>query len=76
MDLLTDHIHIDLAKIVNDYAAEWALLEWIDMGKFNWCWLSGNPNDKALELLAQHPEKIDWCWLSGNPSIFYLKSLF
>jgi hypothetical protein len=46
------------------------LLDWIDINKINWIWLSGNPN--AIHLLEKNIDKIDWDFLSLNSSIFEL----
>ena len=44
------------------------LLDWIDINKINWSWLSYNPG--AIHLLEQNPDKINWDMLSKNPAIF------
>ena len=44
------------------------LLDWIDINKLDWKYLSENPN--AIHLLEQNPNKINWFQLSKNPSIF------
>ena len=38
--------------------------------KINWYYLSGNSNDRAVDLLLENPYKIDWGRLSTNPNIF------
>ena len=34
----------------------------------DWCYLSRNPNAKAVKLLQQNPDKINWSWLTLNPN--------
>ena len=60
----------DVLGIIFDYAGYYELLEWIDINKLKWNWLSSNPN--AIHLLEKHPEKIDWNWLSSNPNAIHL----
>ena len=46
------------------------LLDWIDINKINWSWLSYNPGD--IHLLEQNPDKINWDLLSQNPRAIHL----
>ena len=46
------------------------LLDWIDIEKLVWCWLSLNPN--AIHLLEKNQDKINWSWLSLNPNAIHL----
>ena len=46
------------------------LLNWIDIDKIYWPWLSRNP--AAIHLLEANPDKINWHWLSGNPAAIHL----
>ena len=50
------------------------LLDWIDITKLQWEYLSGNPNAIHLisEALKQNPEKINWDFLSLNPNAIHL----
>ena len=58
----------DVIGIICDYLPEYKLLEWIDINKINWSYLSRNP--AAIELLKEHSDRIDWLYLSENPAIF------
>ena len=40
------------------------LLDWIDINKLEWFYLSTNPN--AIKLLQENQNKINWCLLSLN----------
>ena len=40
------------------------LLDWIDIDKINWSYLSQNKN--AIELLKLNKDKIDWYYLTEN----------
>ena len=42
------------------------LLDWIDINKIDWHYLSFNPN--AIELLKENQDKIYWPNLSKNPN--------
>ena len=44
------------------------LVDWINLEKLSWKYLSANPN--AIDLLENNQDKINWSWLSKNPSIF------
>jgi len=46
------------------------LLDWIDINKINWDFLSQNPN--AIHLLEKNIDKIYWRWLSENPNAMHL----
>ena len=51
------------------------LLDWIDIDKLNWEYLSANPN--AIHLLERNFDKIDWQYLSINSgAIDLLKTNF
>ena len=47
------------------FPPHYKLLEWIDMDKIYWWYLSTNPN--ATQILEQNMNKINWGWLSSNP---------
>ena len=60
-----------LEQQIKEYAITYELLPWIDINKFNWYWLSYNPN--AIHLLEKNireanGDKIDWRMLSQNPN--------
>ena len=61
----------DITKDILKYANEYVLLEWIDVNKLHYYYLSLNPN--AIYLLEQNKEKIYWEWVSKNSNIFKLK---
>ena len=67
---MSNILNNDVLGIIFDYVPYYELLEWMDINKLEWNYLSGNPN--AIHLLEKHPEKIDWDWLSQNSSIFKL----
>ena len=67
---MTKIFNNDLLGIILDYAPYYELLEWIDINKLQWDYLSFNPN--AIYLLEKHPEKINWYLLSCNPNAIYL----
>ena len=46
------------------------LLDWIDIEKLDWNYLSSDPN--AIELLEANPDKINWYYLSSNPNAIEL----
>ena len=46
------------------------LLDWIDVKKLDWNYLSMNPN--AIELLRANQDKINWNYLSGNKNAIEL----
>jgi hypothetical protein len=46
------------------------LLQWIDIKKLDWTYLSWNQN--AIHLLEQNPDKIDWFALSSNLNAIHL----
>ena len=46
------------------------LLDWIDINKIDWDYLSENPN--AIELLKENQDKINWINLSKNPNAISL----
>ena len=48
----------DVFGIIFDYALYYELLEWIDINRLSWIYLSKNPN--AINLLEKHPKKINW----------------
>jgi hypothetical protein len=51
------------------------LLDWIDINKLDYCGLSYNEHDKAIELLEQQQNKIDWEKLSLNENNKAIKLL-
>jgi hypothetical protein len=46
------------------------LLDWIDINKLNWDFLSTNPN--AIDLLEKNIDKINWSNISLNINAIYL----
>jgi hypothetical protein len=42
----------------------------INLLKFNWSYLSRNPN--VIDILKYYPNKIDWSQLSSNPNAMEL----
>ena len=42
------------------------ILDWIDINKLNWDYLSKNSN--AIKLLKENKNKINWNYLSSNPN--------
>ena len=56
----------DITKDILKYANEYVLLEWIDVNKLHYYYLSLNPN--AIDLLIQNQDKINWEWLSRIPN--------
>ena len=46
------------------------LLDWIDIDKIHWPWLSTNHD--AIHFLEANPDKIEWLLLSENPSAIHL----
>src|SRR5579871_1353948 len=60
----------DVVNIIIDYSSEYILLNWIDINKLDFRYLSMNPN--AIDLLEKHSGKIDWDLLSRNPNAIHL----
>ena len=58
-------IPLDLFKLVASYLVKpkMKLLDWIDINKLKWQYLSYNPN--AIQLLEANPDMINWEYLSG-----------
>ena len=54
-------------------AYNYNLLEWIDIDKIDWEWLSRNP--EAIHMLEANPAKIDWTNLSRNPNAIAIQWL-
>ena len=51
------------------------LLNWINPDKINWCYLSSNTSEGAMQLLETNLDRINrYCWekLSVNPSAIQL----
>ena len=46
-------------------------LDFIDINKVDWEFLSENPN--AIPLLEKYPDNICWFWISQNQSIFEIE---
>jgi hypothetical protein len=61
-----------IKHIIAEYAAEYVLLQRVNLDKINWPWSSRNP--AAIHLLEKNPDKIYWTWLSMNPAIFELNT--
>lgn len=57
-------------NIVAEYASEYKFLEFINIDKIKWYWLSRNPN--AIHILEKNLDKIDWNVLSANPNAIHL----
>ena len=47
------------------------LLDWIDINKIDWCYLSENPN--AIELLKENKDKINHCLVNKKVKIIHYK---
>src|SRR5947208_2527833 len=71
-EILQKYFIKDIIKDIFKYANEYVLLEWLDITKIDWGWLSINPH--AIDLLMQNKadstllEKINWSCLSQNPN--------
>ena len=48
------------------------LVDWINLEKINWYYLSKNEHEKAIHLLEQNPMKINWMMLSRNSNAVHL----
>ena len=62
----------DICDIITKYIQKprYELLEWVDIKKLDWEYLSINPN--AISLLEANQDKINWHLLSGNPNAIAL----
>ena len=62
-------IPADVINIIVDYAWDYTdFKDFIDIKKFNWEYLSLNPN--AIHILEKNINKINCDWLSSNLYIF------
>ena len=68
--IIQKYIIKDITKEILQYANEYILLEWIDINKLKWNYLSKIPN--AIHILEKNLEKIDWAWLSLNPNAIHI----
>ena len=69
------YVPLDILKIVASYVSKpiMKLLNWVNIDKINWVYLSRNPN--AMYLLEQNKDNIDWDNLSRNPNIFEIDKI-
>ena len=56
----------DVCELIGYYINNYELLDWIDINKLDWSYLSSNEHIKAIELLKDNPKKICWSNLSEN----------
>ena len=71
---MSDILCKDVLIIIIEYSKEYELLDWIDINKIDWNFLSSNPN--AIDILMKREasrkphgqDKIKWFWLSENPN--------
>lgn len=57
---------VEIIKLINNYAEEYKLGDWLLDKKIKYYWLSENPHDGALNLLLKTKNKIDWGYFSAN----------
>jgi hypothetical protein len=62
----------DILNILLDYICtpKYKLLDWIDISKLDWFWISYNT--RAISLLEKNLDKIGWSTLSGNPEDIHI----
>jgi hypothetical protein len=69
-DILLKYFYKNLSNEILKYSNEYVLLDWIDINKLDWIYLSNNLN--AIDLLKQNQNKINWDKLSKNPNAIEL----
>ena len=69
--MIYNYSRIIIINLIKSFLIKmYKLLDWIDINKINWDYLSENPN--SINLLEKNIDKINWIHLSSNPNAIHL----